>query len=200
MLVRRATSQDLDGVCAVAEAVRLDPAHAQIGGFLVYMHGREGYAERLAATDLFDVAVEDGEVVGFLICYEDRTVEDLVGRGTISADVLRAKQAAGCDGRWLYGDQIAIHPEHASRGVAIHLVWDLYQKVRQRGIDSVFVAILHEPMNARSKAFCESMGFVLRGTLRYEDGCLWGVYGRDVPQEVPVDQAPRVAAHGLTEA
>jgi GNAT superfamily N-acetyltransferase len=199
MFIRRATPQDLDGICAVAEAVRLDPEHAQIGGFLVYMHGRQGYADRLAATDLFDVAIEDGEVVGFLVCYEDRTVEDLVGRGALSADVLRAKDAAGCEGRWIYGDQIAIHPEHASRGVAIHLVWDLYQKVRQRGVDSVFVAILHEPLNARSKAFCESMGFLLRGTLRYEDGRLWGLYGRDVPREVPADQVPRVVAHGLTE-
>jgi len=200
MLVRRATLQDLEGICAVAEAVKLDPDHAQIGGFLVYMHGRQGYAERMAATDLFDVAVSDGEIVGFLVCYEGHTVEDLIARGVLCADVLRAKDAAGCQGRWLYGDQIAIHPEHADRGAAIQLVWDLYQKVRQRRIESVFVAILHEPLNARSKAFCESMGFALRGTLRYEDGCLWGLYGRDVPREVPPDQVSRVIAHGLTEA
>jgi GNAT superfamily N-acetyltransferase len=200
MIVRRATPDDLDGICAVAEAVKFDPEREQIGGFLVYMHGRQGYADRLAATDLFDVAVEDGEVVGFLVCYEDHTVEDLVDRGIVGADVLRAKDAAGCKGRWIYGDQIAVHPEHGSRGVAIHLVWDLYQKVRQRGIDVVFVAILHEPLNLRSKALAESMGFVLRGTRRYEDGCLWGLYGREVPCEVPADQAPRVAAHGLTEA
>jgi L-amino acid N-acyltransferase YncA len=199
MLVRQATPEDLDGICAVAQAVRFDPGQAQIGGFLVYMHGKQGYADRLAATDLFDVAIEAGEVIGFLVCYEDRAVEDLVSHGIMSADVLRAKDAAGCTGRWIYGDQIAVHPDHVSRGIAIQLVWSLYQKVRQRDIDSVFVAILHEPLNTRSKALAESMGFALRGTLRYEDGCLWGLYGRDVPREVPADQAPRVAAHGLTE-
>jgi len=200
MIIRRATPHDLDGICAVADAVKLDPLHAQIGGFLVYMHGKQGYADRLAATELFDVAIEDEEVVGFLVCYEDHTAEDLVGKGILSADVLRAKAAAGCSGRWIYGDQIAIRPESASHGVAIHLVWDLYQKVKQRHIDSVFVAILHEPLNTKSKAFCEALGFACRGTLRYEDGRLWGLYGRDVPRDVPADQVARAAARGLMEA
>lgn len=200
MFIRQATPEDLDRICAIAESVQFDPAHAQIGGFLVYMHGRQGYADRLAATDLFDVAIEDGKAVGFLVCFEDRTAEDLVRRGVVKPDLLRAKDAAGCEGRWLYGDQIAVDPEYASHGVAIHLVWNLYLKVRQRSIESVFVAILHEPLNARSKALAESLGFALRGTLRYSDGRLWGLYVRDMPREVPDDQAPRVLAHGLTEA
>ncbi|MDH5208602.1 MAG: GNAT family N-acetyltransferase [Burkholderiaceae bacterium] len=199
MLVRKAVPEDLDRICAIAEAVRLDPAQAQIDGFLVYMYGREGYADRLAATELFDVAVEDGKVVGFLVCFDDWTVEGLVDRGMLRPDVLQAKDVAGCEGRWLYGDQIAVDPEYASHGVALHLVWDLYLKVRRGGFDSVFVAILHEPMNMRSKVLAESLGFSLRGTLRYSDGCLWGLYVRDVPRDVPDDQAPRVVAHGLTE-
>ena len=111
MLVHKAAPEDLDRICAIAEAVRLDPAQAQIDGFLVYMYGRDGYADRLAATDLFDVAVEDGKVVGFLVCFDDRTVEGLVARGMLKPDVLQAKDAAGCEGRWLYGDQIAVDPE-----------------------------------------------------------------------------------------
>lgn len=200
MIVRRARDEDLDRICAIAEAVRLDPEQPQIGGFLVYMYGRQGYAERLAATDLFDVAVEDGLVVGFLICHEDHVVEDLVRQGVFSQDLLRAKDVAGCKGHWLYGDQLAVDPAYASKGVAIQLAWSLWLHTRHRGIDSVFVAILHEPLNARSKALGESLGFVLRGTLRYHDGRLWGLYGRDVPREVPPDQASRVAAHGLKEA
>jgi len=200
MLVRKATPADLDRICAIAESVRLDAGHAQIGGFLVYTYGKSGYADRLAATDLFDVAVEDGKVVGFLVCFEDRTAEDLVRRGILKPDLLRAKDVAGCEGRWVYGDQIAVDPEYASHGVAIHLVWNLYLKIRHRGIDSVFVAILREPVNTRSQALGESLGFTLRGTLRYSDGRLWGLYVRDVPREVPADQAPRVLAHGLTGA
>ncbi len=199
MFVRKATFEDLGRICAIAESVRHDPEYAQIGGFLVYMHGRQGYADRLAATDFFDVAVEDGKVVGFLVCFEDRTAEELVRRGILKPDLLRAKDVAGCEGRWLYGDQLAVDPEYASRGVAIHLVWSLYLKIRQRGIDWVFVAILHEPVNTRSMALGESLGFTLRGTLRYSDGRLWGLYVRDVPREVPPDQAPRIVAHGLIE-
>jgi GNAT superfamily N-acetyltransferase len=200
VIVRRARDEDLDRICAIAEAVRLDPEQPQIGGFLVYMYGRQGYAERLAATDLFDVAVEGGKVVGFLVCHEDRVVEDLVRQGVFSPDLLRAKDVAGCNGRWLYGDQLAVDPAYASKGVAIQLAWSLWLHARHRGIDSVFVAILHEPLNARSKALGELLGFVLRGTLRYDDGRLWGLYARDVPREVPPDQASRVATHGLKEA
>lgn len=199
MIVRRATAVDLDRICAIAEAVRLDPDQPQIGGFLVYMYGKEGYAERLAATDLFDVAVEDGQVVGFLVCHEDHVVEDLVRRGVFSEDLLHAKELAGCKGRWLYGDQLAVDPAYASKGVAIQLAWSFYLQTRHRGLESMFVAILHEPLNERSKALGESLGFVLRATMRYHDGRLWGLYGRDVPHEVPADQAARVAAHGLKE-
>lgn len=178
MLIRRATAADLDGILAVAESVRLNPLHAQEGGFLVYVLDKPGYARRLAATDLFYVAIDRGEVVGFLLCYEDHTVEDLVAQGVLSSDLLRARSVAGCDGRWVYADQLAVHPAHTWQGVGLSLVWQLYLEVRKRGINSAFVAILHDPPNARSRAFCEGLGFVLRGTLRYKDGRPWGLYSR----------------------
>ena len=170
-----------------------------VNGQVVNVEGPKGKLDFTVPSPI-TVAVKDGKVVGFLVCFDDRTVEGLVARGMLKPDVLRAKDAAGCEGRWLYGDQIAVDPEYASHGAALHLVWDLYLKVRQGGFDSVFVAILQEPMNTRSKVLAESLGFTLRGTLRYSDGCLWGLYVRDVPREVPDDQAPRVVAHGLTEA
>jgi ribosomal protein S18 acetylase RimI-like enzyme len=170
VIVRRATPGDLDGICAVAESVRLNPLHAQEGGFLVYVLDRQGYADRLAASDLFYVAIDRDEVVGFLLCYDDRTVVDLVEQGVLSDDMLRARAVAGCDGRWIYGDQLAVHPAHACQEVGISLAWELYRQLRNRGSDSVFVAILHDPPNTRSKAFCEALGFVFKGALRYKDG------------------------------
>jgi GNAT superfamily N-acetyltransferase len=181
MIIRRAKPTDLEGICAVAESVRLDPHHVQEHGFLVYVHDRQGYAERMAATDLFYVAIEGGEVVGFVLGYEDHTVADLVRRRVVSNDVLHAQSVAGCDGRWIYADQLAEHPAYAGRGVGIALVKKLYEEVRDRAFNSVFVAILHDPPNTRSTAFCEGLGFAFRGTLRYEDGRQWGLYARSIP-------------------
>ena len=191
MFIRKAKPNDLDRICAVAESVRLDPRHAQQGGFLVYVLDRAGYAERLAVTDLFYVAIERDEVVGFLLCYEDRTVAALVRQGRLREDVLQASAVAGCDGRWIYADQLAVHPAHAAHGTGMALVWEAYQEVRDRGFDSVFVAVLHDPPNTRSQAFCEALGFAFQGTMRYHDGRLWGLYSRDVPAQArgPADAA-----------
>lgn len=179
-LIRRARPEDLDGICAVAESVRLDPLHVQESGFLVYVLDREGYARRLATTDLFYVAVDLGEVVGFLLGYDDRTVAELVGQGVLSSDLLRARVVAGCEGRWGYADQLAVYPAYTCHGVGFSLVLALYQEVRRRGVGSAIVAIRHDPPTTRSNAFCEALGFVLRGTLRYEYGRLWGLYSRSI--------------------
>jgi ribosomal protein S18 acetylase RimI-like enzyme len=183
MMIRKATSADLSGICAVADSVRLDTKHIQESGFLVYVLDKQGYADRLDESDLFLVAIDQDEVVGFILCYEDHTVANLVRRGVLSSDLLRARELAGCNGRWLYGDQIAVRPAYVRRGIGPALVLALYNEIKHRGIDSVFVGILHEPLNTASKAFCEGLGFAFRGTLRYEDGRLWGIYCREVPQE-----------------
>jgi GNAT superfamily N-acetyltransferase len=181
IVYRRATPSDLEGICAVAEAVRLDAAHAQERGFLVYVHDRRDYADRLAASDLFYVAIDRGEVAGFLVCFDDRTTADLVARGVMSDYLLRARAVAGCDGRWVCADQLATHPAHTERAIGAYLVLAIYREVRRRGIGSVFARILHDPPNRRAKAFCEALGFVFRGTLPSEDGRPWGIYSRNVP-------------------
>jgi GNAT superfamily N-acetyltransferase len=181
IVYRRATPSDLDGICAVAEAVRLDAGHAQEGGFLVYVHDRQEYADRLAASDLFYVAIDRGEVIGFLVCFDDRTTADLVARGVESDYLLRARAVAGCEGRWVCADQLATHPAHTKRGIGVYLVWAIFHEIRRRGIGSVFARILHDPPNSRAKAFCETLGFVFRGVLPSEDGRPWGIYSRNVP-------------------
>jgi ribosomal protein S18 acetylase RimI-like enzyme len=176
MIIRKATAQDLEGICAVAESVRFDPFKVQENGFLVYVHDRQSYAERIASSECFYVAIDHVELVGFLVCYLDDAVADLVSRGVMNNDVLRACVRAGCEGRWIYADQIAVRPSHTGLGIGPALVRELYKDVKDRRIDSVFVAILHEPLNTASKTFCEGLGFAFQNTLRYRDGRLWGLY------------------------
>ena len=65
MMIRKATSAALAGICAVADSVRLDTEQIQESGFLVYVLDKHGYADRLDESDLFLVAIDQDEVVGF---------------------------------------------------------------------------------------------------------------------------------------
>ncbi|MCK7497773.1 MAG: hypothetical protein MZW92_48720 [Comamonadaceae bacterium] len=117
--------------------------------------------------------------------------------------MLRAKDAAGLRGP--AGSTATSSPSIPStldRGAAIQLVWSLYLKVRQRGIDSVFVAILHEPVECAVEGVLgESLGLhaARNASLRGRPAV-----GAATVRDVPTRGAARpgtcaLSSHGLIE-
>ncbi|MBT3406934.1 GNAT family N-acetyltransferase [Candidatus Woesearchaeota archaeon] len=174
MLVRKATLDDLDGICGVAEAVKLDYDAPQDSGFLVYGLETEEYAHRVEVSNHFYVAVDDSKIVGFLMCYDVYTLQGLVSSGRLDHEDTLTARVSEIDGEHVFGDQIAVLPSDVGRGAGNEMMSRLFSDMAE---NVMYVGVLLEPArNSVSIDFCERLGFVYRERLRNSDDHLWGLY------------------------
>ena len=177
MIIRKATPEDLEGICKVMNAVKLDYDNPQKCGFLAYGLNHEGYAQRITSSDYFYVALNEDEVVGFLMCYDNETLKGLMKSGELDHDDMLTKRVSEQQGKYIYGDQIGVIPDRTLNGVGTSMMETLFDEMRRTEIFDMYVGILHEPaMNSASKKFCERLGFSHQESVRNSDNHLWGIY------------------------
>jgi GNAT superfamily N-acetyltransferase len=185
MIIRRATQEDLEGICKVAESVKLDYSKPQKSGFLVYCLSKDQYANRLESSDYFYVATDQNKVIGFLMCYDDETLKDLIKNGNLDHEAHLAKKVAEQNGRYTFGDQIGVFPDKALTGVGTALMTALFEDMKAVNINTIYVGILHKPvMNIASKQFCENLGFMCRESVINSDNHEWGFYKLELPEKL----------------
>ena len=183
MIIRKANLGDLEGICKVAEAVKIDYDHPQKDGFLVYGLNQERYAQRLKSSDFFYVALSDEKVVGFLMGYDNETLKNLMKDGELAHEDMLTKRVSEQEDTYIFGDQIAVIPNRTLSGVGSSLMQTLFEDMRRALINMMYVGILHEPgMNTASKKFCEKLGFTHQENVMNSDNHKWGVYKLDLSQ------------------
>lgn len=177
MIIRKAKSEDLKGICKVAEAVKVDYNNPQKNGFLVYGLNDEGYAQRIISSDYFYVTLSGNEVVGYLMCYDDENLRNLMKTGKLNHEDMLTKTVSEQQGRYIFGDQIGVIPDKALNRIGTSLMEALFDDMREAEISNMYVGILHEPaLNIASKKFCEKLGFSYQESVRNSDNHLWGIY------------------------
>lgn len=177
MIIRKATTEDLEGICEVAEAVKLDYDAPQKFGFLVYGLEQEKYNHRINSSDFFYVAVHDDSVVGFLMCYDNETLNRLKESGELDHEDNLTKTVSEQQGDYIFGDQIGVIPDKTLRGVGRSLMQKLFDDMQSKGIDTMYVGVLEEPaLNEASKIFVERLGFNHQESVTNSDEHQWGIY------------------------
>jgi ribosomal protein S18 acetylase RimI-like enzyme len=155
------------GAAAVAESVRfhLDSARST-EGYLLHVVSAEEYARRFAASAYSVVAVDEGEVVGFLRAVGGEEAE-------LSPQYAELTAPLPLTG-YLLIDQIGLLPAYKGKGLAQQM---LDAVIARSGASRLGAVIMHGPVrNARSLGFFTGRnGFSLVRELS-EPPFEWGYY------------------------
>ncbi len=177
MRIRKATLKDLEGICEVAQSVKLDYENPQDQGFLVYVLDKEDYTKRINSSDYFYVALSEDKVVGFLMCYDNENLNDLIENRELDHQDMLTKRVSEQQGEYIFGDQIGIITDKALEKVGTSLMEALFDTMKENLIYEMYVGILHEPfINEASKQFCTKLGFSYQETIINSDNHSWGIY------------------------
>lgn len=172
-IVEKATKEDIPCVVAIAKATRLNQGAPQPGGFLVFGADCEKYKQferdsRKQRGVCFLVArkKQGDKCVGFLIGYNEKYVKSESrkppgwpqGGSEQSIIELLAPSHFFLIGRTTFFiiKQIAVDPQYFGQGVARELYNNLFSNIRS---DSIFAAIVADPVNQRSEKFHRLQGF-----------------------------------------
>lgn len=173
--------KDIPAITAIARKLKIDvenPDPTILGkGFLVYTLPPEGYARRI--NPHFTVAKEGDLTLGYLMCYDNVLLSQLVEDGSIGHEdgITRFIRDLEPTDRFIYGDQIGIDYENHRVGIGSTLMQRHFEQMKQEGIEKMYVAILHEPIkNAASLAFCSRLGATCVGEVANKDGIKLGIY------------------------
>lgn len=158
----------LPQIVALSESYLLsemDPEEAGNMGFLVSRFEIEDYAGFLSRADHFYVLLEKGRVIGFLLAYSRDGIE--------SHEWLNLRIKGQYKNPFVLIKQVCISPDSSGKGLAKYFYRYLFEKVPD---NDFFGAIVLEPLNSRSIAFHERMGFTKVLEATPPDGLLRGVW------------------------
>ncbi|MBP7134113.1 GNAT family N-acetyltransferase [Patescibacteria group bacterium] len=179
--IERAVEADVPSIASIGRKLKIDvvnPDPAIIGkGFLVYALPPEGYSRRL--NPHFTVAKEGDTLLGYLMCYDNVLLTQLIADGSIGHEdgITNFITSQEPTDRFVYGDQIGIDYENHRTGIGSGLMQQNFEHMREEGIRKMYVAILHQPLkNEASISFCTRLGATCVGEVQNRDGIMLGIY------------------------
>jgi len=176
MSVRKATVNDAGEVSALAQRIQVDKTD-RTKGFLVYALSPQAYEERILLSNLFYVYEENNHIDGFLMCYTDKELDELIRRGKLNHEYGIIRNISHRDRPFIFGDQIGILPEFNRMGIGRKLMNALFLDMKNKRITKMYVAILHHPyMNSPSYHFFTHFNFKKIEEVMNKDGLVWGIY------------------------
>lgn len=179
-MIHTVARKDMPAIVEIAEAVRINPHSPDPRlidrGFLVYVLGEDGYGKR--ENPYFTLSSDAEGVAGFLMCYSNEFLREIVADGSISHQDGAVRFLLGEEGgSFLFGDQIAVSPTASRRGIGRELMHDMFGRMLEAGMHRMYVTILHHPLrNIASIRFCEGLGARCVREVTNKDGLTWGVY------------------------
>ena len=184
--IEPAEIHDVSDIQRIAEMVKLDPKNPDQEklnkGFLIYTLSDKQYSLRL--NDYFTVAQkENGDTVGFLMCYDTAFLRKLIASGEIAHEdgIMNFLQTTEPDENFIFGDQIGIDYSQSNKGIGRKLLKNLFAKMKTNGIEKMYVAVLSKPVeNLVSKNFCKNLGAKKVSEVQNSDGLVWSIYKFEV--------------------
>lgn len=176
--IEHANPTDAQKVWSLAESVRLNYQKPQKEGFLVYVLNKDQYLQRIITSPFFYVAKTiDADIEGFLMCYDDKTLQQLITNSELSHEDGITKFLTQQPAPYIYGDQIGINNCHAQTGIGNAMMKNLFKEMQTKNIDTMYVAIMHHPIkNTASINFCSKLGFTQVAEITNIDSRVWGIY------------------------
>lgn len=144
MKIRAAVEADFPAVAALNRAAEAATSPMDLAR-LRALHGLSCYHK---------VAVEDGQIVAFLLAMRDDAPYENDNHGWFAARYER----------FVYVDRIVVSPVCAGRGIGSALYQDLFAFARGQGLPRVVCEYNLEPPNPASQAFHARFGFAEVGT------------------------------------
>lgn len=181
LVVETARPEHLPGIVGVYEAVCL--AHSELSP----AHGNKGFLLRgypLLASEFLEVLSDfvlcarvGGEVLGFLLAYENKVFWRLYNQGLIYPGSALGDFFSELGGDFLFGHRIAVSPSARRRDIASHLVLTMRARMAKSPHRAMHICILHGPVrNTASITFSTRLGFELVTEREQPNGQLWGIY------------------------
>ncbi len=177
IIIRQAKPKDLNQICEIANQIKINYNNPQKTGFLVYVLTPQEYRLRIKLSDFFYVAEENNQIIGFLMCYDNKNLQKLLKNGKLNHEDQLVKTIASKKEPYVFGDQIAIIPNKAQLGIGKLFMKNLFKDMKTENINSLYVGILHKPaLNTASERFCEKQGFIMQEKITNSDKHTWGIY------------------------
>ena len=181
----------IEEVLEIAQEASIDPKNADQKttrkGFLVYPLSKERYEKRANENDFFVTFSEQGQVKGFLMCYDRAFLQKLIDDGEIGHEdgiIGYLTSHTDDEDNFLYGDQIGISSDNRTREAGTILMEKVFAKMRERNMRNMYVAILHGPIrNEASINFVGRLSFNNVAEVTNSDGLVWGIYHADISKE-----------------
>ena len=177
MLIRPAAKKDVPYITKLADSIKIDYKNPQKNGFLVYVLNKSKYGIRQEVSKFFYVAEENKKIIGFLMCYDNFTLEELLKNKELNHEDSICNFILNQKGPYIFGDQIGISNNKTSQGVGLGLINKLIEDMKKEDIKTMYVCILHKPVfNKASFNFCKKIGFKKVAEITNSDKHIWGIY------------------------
>ncbi|MGY4884332.1 MAG: GNAT family N-acetyltransferase [Nanobdellota archaeon] len=180
MLIRKATPDDATDIYNIAETLRQDPEKLKSNGLLPDMLTEEEYAQRALLSEYFYVAVDKGKIIGFLMCYDNSTVNYLMRECNMEVQDEFVIHLSKISEPYIFGDQVGILPEYPGLEIGQMLISAAVQDLLKNHIYRFEGCIQHNH-NSEIPLFAIKQ-FNLKNTTQIkQDGKLWDIYTGRLP-------------------
>ena len=181
LTIRKATIADAIQIFKIAQSLKLDRKNPQDNGFLVYVTDEEGYKKRIKATPYFYVADRGGEIIGFMFCFDGKTLKQLFEKGIMFGEDVKFPYLLSQKKPWVLVDQLGVMKKYSYQGVGKALFDQFFADLIGQSC-AIYAEILHHPVKNHSIInFCTSIGFQKVNVLTNSDTNTWGIY--HIPRE-----------------
>ncbi len=175
--IRKPTLADATAIFQLAQSLKLNKNNPQENGFLVYVTSEEGYRIRIQRTPYFYVAERDGELIGYLYCFDDKTTKQLADEGILTGEDVTFPFLFKQKKPFILADQMGIMRKYSYQGIGKALFDEFFKDIIGKNLDALYAEILHRPIrNHASISFCKSIGFEDINELMNSDSHTWGIY------------------------
>jgi GNAT superfamily N-acetyltransferase len=178
MAIMHAKLEHIDKIRQLAESLRFDPIKPKAGALITVLNPKE-YAFRIKHSDYFYVEIERGELVGFLMCLDNKLIARAVKGGMFHHTEL-LPFLLNCEKPFIYGESIGIRESEQRKGIGKALMDRWIFDMGKAGINKSYVMIRHKPArNNPSIDFVRGFGFRDTGTEVSNRDMIHGIYERE---------------------
>lgn len=177
MRVRHAQPQDAGVIHQIAAPLKIDYKNPQAHGFLIYVLDEEQYRKKIVVSPFFYVVEVGEQIKGFLMCYDDKTLQELVKEEKMSHEGNLPRFILQQPPPYVFIDQIGVQKTESKSGLGTAMVETLFEEMRSGEIPAAYVAVAHEPVrNTASMKFFQKHGFRKISEIDNGDGHKSGIY------------------------